>query len=616
MQKTSSSYPDAQRHHERIEQLHRRSDKISQRLKKIDSKIQSLMTQRLVLGLLAFFSALILLLGPEYQMWGWVFLVSLGVFIQRMRVHGRWRRFRRRLETLKLFFERQAQRLKGRLDQFDITPLSSMGAESETEAFLDEDLHLLSRKSSLFQLMNETLTEGGEARLKSWLLKPLTSLGDIKARRAMIESLSQHPGPLIKLCVIGQSQPLRVASTELKSFVGRSLLGPQFKKYALLHMILFPAYLLTLVLQVQGVVGGPLALPIALYALFSLFSLAQVSDSFSKAEDLNQSLEGLKPLLVHVESKPFAFQVACPRLFKNEVSKNLGRLGFYISGLSVQGHFLVHFALNALSPWTYSFAYLAERWRLAHASKLLDTQEDLFELEALLSLALVHHFQSQTWPEWKEQPYLKVSDLYHPLIDRSQVKANSLEMSSESRLALITGSNMSGKSTFLRTVGLNQHLALIGAPVFAREFVSFVAPVMSCLHVSDSLEAGYSSFYAEVRRVKQIIERARNKDSFIYLIDEIFRGTNNRERLKGSQAVVEHLLEHPQILGLISTHDLELTQLGERFQALKNFHFRDEVVEDQLHFSYLIQPGPCPTTNALRIMALEGLPVGHELGGS
>ncbi|MCB0384435.1 MAG: DNA mismatch repair protein MutS, partial [Bdellovibrionales bacterium] len=222
-----------------------------------------------------------------------------------------------------------------------------------------------------------------------------------------------------------------------------------------------------------------------------------------------------------------------------------------------------------------------------------------------------HCYQSPIFPEFTDPPEIRTQGLFHPLIVRSQVVANDFSLRPPTRLGLITGSNMSGKSTFLRTLGVNQHLAMVGAPVFAEEMTTFVGPVVTCLQIRDSLEDGYSSFYYEVKRVKQVIEQAGAGQSFLYLIDEIFRGTNNRERLLGSQAVIRKLLESSQALGMITTHDLELTQLEEEFPQLANGHFRDEVKEGSsgLHFSYLYHPGPCPTTNALKIMAAEGLPI-------
>jgi DNA mismatch repair ATPase MutS len=175
-------------------------------------------------------------------------------------------------------------------------------------------------------------------------------------------------------------------------------------------------------------------------------------------------------------------------------------------------------------------------------------------------------------------------------------------------LGLLTGSNMSGKSTFLRTVGVNQLLANMGAPVFAEEFVTRPLRIETCIEVSDSLRDGFSYFYAEVRKLKSILKAADQGEPVLFLVDEIFRGTNNRERQIGSRAVIKSLARPPGAMGFISTHDLELTSLETSSPTLMNLHFREDIDDrGKMVFSYHLRHGPCPTTNALKIMQAEGI---------
>ena len=164
---------------------------------------------------------------------------------------------------------------------------------------------------------------------------------------------------------------------------------------------------------------------------------------------------------------------------------------------------------------------------------------------------------------------------------------------------------MSGKSTFLRSLGINQVLACAGAPVFADKFQTSFGKVLTCIEVSDSVTTGISHFYAEVLRVKMILDEAQKPGFSIILIDEIFRGTNNRERFLGAQAIIQFLTQQQNVVSFITTHDIELaTQKG-----ISNYHFRDEVHEDKMCFVYKIFKGPCTTTNGLRLMQMSGLPV-------
>jgi DNA mismatch repair ATPase MutS len=198
----------------------------------------------------------------------------------------------------------------------------------------------------------------------------------------------------------------------------------------------------------------------------------------------------------------------------------------------------------------------------------------------------------------------------HPLIPDETRISNDFTLQHLGELALVTGSNMSGKSTFLRTLGVNLCLAFAGGPVCAAGLQTIPFRLFTCINVSDSLNDGISYFYAEVRRLKVLLDEL-NADQplpLFFLIDEIFRGTNNRERQIGSRSYVEALVGGHGV-GAISTHDLELIHLAEQMPGIKNYHFREEVRDGRMIFDYRLRPGPSPTTNALKIMKLEGLPV-------
>jgi len=205
---------------------------------------------------------------------------------------------------------------------------------------------------------------------------------------------------------------------------------------------------------------------------------------------------------------------------------------------------------------------------------------------------------------------LTARSLGHPLIARARRITNDLDLRGEGHILLVTGSNMSGKSTFLRTVGINLCLAQAGGPVCARDFSWTWLRLYCCIRVTDALDEGLSYFYAEVKRLKVILDAVQNTNHHpvLFLIDEIYRGTNNRERLAGSEAFVQ-ALQQSRGLGMISTHDLELTGLASRNGHIQNAHFQETVEGGALQFDYRLRTGPCPTTNALRIMAQEGLPV-------
>jgi DNA mismatch repair ATPase MutS len=200
--------------------------------------------------------------------------------------------------------------------------------------------------------------------------------------------------------------------------------------------------------------------------------------------------------------------------------------------------------------------------------------------------------------------------LGHPLLKPETKVCNDFALDEHRRIVILTGSNMSGKSTLLRTVGVNLCLAFAGAPVNANSLQISLFRVFTCIKVSDSVQDGLSYFYAEVKRLKALLEATEQEDHLpvLFLIDEIFRGTNSRERLIGSRSYIRALSSR-RAVGLVATHDLELVNLEREIPGVANFHFREEVRDGRMVFDYLLRPGPCPTTNALQIMRLEGLPL-------
>lgn len=236
-----------------------------------------------------------------------------------------------------------------------------------------------------------------------------------------------------------------------------------------------------------------------------------------------------------------------------------------------------------------------------------------FELEALCSLANFAYLNPDyTFPRVlarNKQSVFEASGLGHPLIPKEQKVVNDFVLRENNEIVLITGSNMAGKSTFLRTLGINLCLAYSGSPVNASSLRTSLFEIYACIKVSDSLIDGYSYFYSEVRRLRGLLERLSAEPvlPIFFLVDEIYRGTNNFERSIGSAAYI-HALAGKNCVGAISTHDLELVKLAASLPMLKNAHFKEDIHNGQMVFDYKIHAGPCPTRNALKIMELAGLP--------
>jgi DNA mismatch repair ATPase MutS len=271
--------------------------------------------------------------------------------------------------------------------------------------------------------------------------------------------------------------------------------------------------------------------------------------------------------------------------------------------------------------WDAHCALALRRWKARAGRRLRVWLETLAETEALASLAaFADEHPEFAWPELAAEPQLVATGLGHPLIAADRRVANDVRLASGGRALVITGSNMSGKSTLLRALGANVALAAAGAPVCAAALRVGPLRVATSMRIADSLEQGVSHFYAELRRLKQVIDWARGAGGggsdapVLFLLDEILHGTNSRERIIGACGVVRELVAMGA-LGAVSTHDLGITALERELPGrVENAHFEEQVRGDEMTFDYVLRPGIVQSSNALRLMRAVGIDVGdiHE----
>jgi len=379
-----------------------------------------------------------------------------------------------------------------------------------------------------------------------------------------------------------------------------------------------------------GLPGLDLALGIppiwqaTLLIYFSLFLIKsrELDKPFREASQLRDALEQLVAVFKQLED--FSYHRA-PNLralcrdfldTTNRPSRQLVRVNRVVSATGIRDNPVFWLLLNLVVPWDFYFAYLTAKRKQEIAALLPGWMDIWYEIEALSSLANLAYLNPHyTYPviaedDDKLSSVFRTEGLGHPLLQDSGKICNDFTIGSIGEIDLFTGSNMSGKSTFLRTIGINLVLAFAGGPVNAQRLETIPFRLFTCIRISDSVTDGISYFYAEVKCLKALLEEL-NRDHplpLFYFIDEIFRGTNNRERLLGSGAYIQALAGKPGV-GLIATHDLELVQLADELPAIENFHFTDEIVDSRMYFDYTLRTGPSPTTNALKIMQMEGLPI-------
>jgi DNA mismatch repair ATPase MutS len=270
---------------------------------------------------------------------------------------------------------------------------------------------------------------------------------------------------------------------------------------------------------------------------------------------------------------------------------------------------VVFIPLSAFLCWDLQQILSLEKWKAENRYNITAWFESLAHAEALCSLGAL----AFNHPEWSipvltdEEAVFSADNMGHPLIPKEKRVDNSFSTTGTNQLSLITGSNMAGKSTFLRSAGVNIVLAMAGAPVCAQRLTLSPMKVMSSMRVNDNLEESTSTFYAELKKLKEIIEAVYRNEKVFLLLDEILRGTNSADRHTGSAALLKQLIQH-NATGMIATHDLELAKLAVEFPAnIHNYHFDVQVTGDELFFDYKLKKGICRSMNASLLMKKIGI---------
>jgi hypothetical protein len=504
-------------------------------------------------------------------------------------------------------------------------PHASQAGE-EPEHVFAADLNLTGDRS-LLHLLDTTTSHGGSARLRTWLLQPVLDAGEIRMRQEQVRELV----PLVAfrdhlaLCgaLVARDPDARWEEESVLAWLHQQSPPFPLTRWVGLLGLLAAMNIILMSLYALSLLPAWWSLSLALYLVLYLSKHGEARYLFVEAYRLERSLEHVRAVLLYLETHrysgtprlaklcaPFWRAVRRPSLALKQIIRIAGAAG-------VQQSNLLGFLINALVPWDLYFAHRLNQYKETIKTDLpiwIDTWYELEALNALANFGSLH--PDYVFPDVlpvmtpSAQPVLRACGLGHPLLPYEGRVCNDFTFAHLGEIALITGSNMSGKSTFLRTLGVNLCLAYAGAPVNATALQTGLLRLFTCMKVSDSVTDGISYFYAEVRRLKALLRACEAEEPIplCFLIDEIFRGTNNRERLIGSRAYI-HALARGHGVGVISTHDLELVTLADTIPSICNYHFREEVHDGHMVFDYQLRPGPCPTTNALQIMQMEGLPI-------
>lgn len=550
------------------------------------------------------------------------FMAGMLVFAGVANAHGRVKSSITR-HTLWLAFQRE-HLARMALNWDGIPPAPPIAPEDVLP--IERDLDLVG-EYSLHRLLDTAVSREGSARLRGWLAAGVPEPDTVAARQAAVRELAgrrllRDRLRLNAVLASGRAQT-RWSSARLVDWLALhaptgslARVAGALTALAAINITLFALAALDILPPVWG-------LTFIVYAASYLFYVQRLGDPFSLGLSLSDPLQDLRAVFETLERAPYGQapalkQIAAPFHSGDPCpSEALRRVTRVLAAASVRHNPLLWTIVSALVPWDLYVMQALNRQRTALAQVLPRWLDAWFEIEALAALGTFADLNPDcAFPQLLRPanapgaPIFAATNIGHPLIPDAARVGNDFTLSGLGDVALITGSNMSGKSTFLRTLGVNLCLAYAGGPVVAEKLETLPFRLFTVIRVTDSVTAGISHFYAEVKRLKALLDALQTDHPLplFFLIDEIFQGTNNRERLIGSEGYLR-ALAGGRGAGVISTHDLELVTLAEELPQLKNYHFEETVRDGRMAFDYKLRAGPSPTTNALTIMRLEGLPI-------
>jgi len=552
----------------------------------------------------------------------WVFWVSVAAF-----VIGFWRlvRWHRDIDQTKEQFTiwqsiRSRHLARSKLDW------SSIPEREPTDEYSDHpfayDLNILG-KHSLLSLLDTSNYPGSTDRLAAFLLDRNPAEETTDRRQAIVRELVPNTEFRDRLHLYAELYKKQELETDWSlSQLQMHLNNSEKVNYSLSLWILGSLAAANMILgglYLAGLINPYVIITFVLYLVVYNFNSGKISGLYDESTQIEKLLSRFNAILGFLERYDYEddtrLKAFCRVFWASDYSpsKYVHRIVRLAGAASSQQSEVIWVLLNFLVPWDLYFAQKLSSYKQELAPRLAEWVDHVYELEAYSSMAnfaWLHPHYTFSLPEANASEPFSAIDLGHPLLPADQKVTNNMTIGGKGDILLITGSNMAGKSTFLRTMGINLALCFAGAPVNASQMSTIPFRIFSSINVTDSLDDGLSHFYAEVKRLRELLNLLEDdhQTPVFFLVDEIYRGTNNRERMQGSEAFLKKVAGKNGV-GLVSTHDLELSQLEESIPELSNWHFAETIEGGKMRFEYKIKPGPCPTTNALKIMEMEGLPV-------
>ena len=493
---------------------------------------------------------------------------------------------------------------------------------------------------SLFKLLNRSHLRGSQAQIARQLLQSAGTqeldLNELTQRQEAVKELLSLNG--LRRKFLGSTRLSHAQSDARSQAIGlrafaqwsqSDTMGPQdlkkFKVLSYLGLALTAATIIQALISVSTELQTAWQLTLGAQFLLYLLTTTKISPHYlALITEAHKPLQGLEGCYQLVEKRRFTStwlsNWSTALNHSGTPSERIKNVARYAEALAVRHSALLYGVLAIGLLWELWYGTKVMEWRTHHGALVSKDLKAIYEFETLCSFAeYAHDHPEFTWPKisYESTQFIETKAIAHPLFPPQGRIANDFDLISDQEFYLITGSNMSGKSSFMRALASNLTLALAGAPVCAEYLACPPMSLATSIQVTDDPSRGWSRFYAEVRRISEVIKRAEaasDKRPVLYLIDEMLSGTNSRERRMASRSIAARLIHATHAAGIITTHDLDLAQLSTRFpDELKLAHFSDHFDGDKLHFDYTLRSGVAQTTNALHVLSLEGITVDESL---
>jgi DNA mismatch repair ATPase MutS len=593
---------------ERLSEYTQRINTYSSEKQNLDKKQKNLPLLRL--GLFLLFAFLVYRYLTIQSLWSGMLAISTFIaFVILSLIDSRLKKSIKRIQILIQINEKEVKALAGDYTSFD--PGNEFIDQSHDYT---HDLDIFG-EGSLFQFINRTSTIFGKLRLAEYFSNAFGQSDKVIQRQHSVKELSEMVELRQKLQLIFHDEKITESDkTEMNTWLDSESPVKNLKIVRILAYGLPPITLTCLVLSIAGIIAFPsflIVLQLMIVFLYARQTIQVQNIITSKSKILNKFSQSLL-LIENTNFKSVYLTDIQKQLVPEDgkiPSKAIHQLSVILNYMDSNLNILVSIILNGLFMFNLHLLLKVEKWKKQNQENVPNWFESIATFDALSSVANFAYNNNQfIYPELITNDFGFIAEnLGHPLIDADQRVVNHIEIKGWNQFAIITGANMSGKSTFLRTIGANYILAMAGATVCASKLSFYPIQIHSSIRTSDSLVKHESYFYAELKRLKQIIDELESGKKKLILLDEILKGTNSKDKQAGSIALIEQLL-HYKSVGLFATHDLMLGELASRFPGqVNNLCFEIQIENGKMLIDYKLHKGVCKNLNATYLMKNMGI---------